>query len=97
MRESVCERVRENTHIFDQEHRLPADLRSQVLHHQFAFVTNTDGGQDGIVVKCLRFALERELLPFDIELLKRVAYVRRKTRVRPSWIAPGKASLPERP
>jgi len=66
--------------VFNQEHGLPTDLRSQVLHHQFASVTNTGGGQDDIVVKCLGFALERELLPFDIELLKRVPYVRRKTR-----------------
>ena len=88
---------KKKTHIFDQEHCLPADLRSQVLHHQFASVTNTGSGQNGIVVKCLRFALERELLPFDIELLRCVAYVRRKAHVRPSWIAPGEASLPERP
>jgi hypothetical protein len=93
----VRKKEKKSTHIFDQEHCLPADLRSQVLHRQFASVTNTGGGQNGIVVKCLRFALERELLPFDIELLKHVAYVRRKTRVRPSWIAPGEASLPERP
>lgn len=73
---------KKNTHIFDQEYCPPTDLRSQVLHHQFVSVTNTGGGQDGIVIKCLEFALERELLPFDIELLKRVPYVRRKTRVR---------------
>jgi hypothetical protein len=33
---------------------------------------NTRGGQDGVVIEGLGFTLERELLPFDIELQKRV-------------------------
>lgn len=63
---------REKTHVFDQEHRLPTNLRTQVLHRQFASVTDASGRQDGVVVERLGFALERELLPFDVELQKRV-------------------------
>lgn len=72
------EREREKAYIFDQEYCLPTDLRSQVLHYQFASVTNTGGGQGGIIVEYLGFALERELLSFDIKLSKHVPYVRRK-------------------
>lgn len=58
------------THVFDQKHSLPTDLRPQILDHKFASVTNARSGQDGFVGQRLGFALERELLPFDIELCK---------------------------
>jgi hypothetical protein len=62
----------EKTHIFDQEDRPPTNLRTQVLHLQFTSVMNASGSQDGIVIEGPDLALERELLPLDVELQKRV-------------------------
>jgi hypothetical protein len=61
---------RRTTHVFGQEHRPPADLRTQVLEHHFVSIAHTRSCENGVVIQWFSITLERELLSFDVELCR---------------------------
>ena len=72
---SICVRGcgngrRRTTHVFNQVHRPPADLRAQVLEHHFVSATHTCSRENGVVIQWFSIALEREFLSFDVELCR---------------------------
>ena len=58
-------------YIFDQEYRSPADLWAKIFHRKLGAIGDASTSKGSFIHQSLLIIFQRQLLPFDIELLYR--------------------------